>query len=177
MKIVNYIRLTVVAVIVIILDQWTKSLIRQLPLGATWLPEGWEGLAPYARFVHWYNTGAAFGSFQGFGWVFTLLAFVVVGFIVVYFQKVTGDIWWMQVAMGMQMGGAIGNVIDRLTNDMKVTDFISVGTFAVFNVADAAISVGTAVLLVGLYYLDNLEAKKQKLAEQSEEAIGENSVE
>ena len=83
----------------------------------------------------------------------------------------------MQVAMGMQMGGAIGNVIDRLTNDMKVTDFISVGTFAVFNIADAAISVGTAVLLVGLYYLDNLEAKKQKLAEQSEEAIGENSVE
>jgi signal peptidase II len=177
MKIVNYIRLTVVAVIVIILDQWTKSLVRQLPLGATWLPQGWEGLAPYARFVHWYNTGAAFGSFQGFGWVFTLLAFVVVAFIVVYFQKVTGDIWWMQVAMGMQMGGAIGNVIDRLTNDMKVTDFISVGTFAVFNIADAAISVGTAVLLVGLYYLDNLEAKKQKLAEQSEEAIGENSVE
>ena len=177
MKIVNYIRLTVVAVIVIILDQWTKSLVRQLPLGATWLPQGWEALSPYARFVHWYNTGAAFGSFQGFGWVFTLLAFVVVGFIVVYFQKVTGDIWWMQVAMGMQMGGAIGNVIDRLTNDMKVTDFISVGTFAVFNIADAAISVGTAVLLVGLYYLDNLEAKKQKLAEQSEEAIGENSVE
>lgn len=173
----KYIRLTVAAVIVILLDQWTKSLIRQLPLGASWLPQGWEWMAPYARFVHWYNTGAAFGSFQGFGLVFTLLAFVVVGFIVVYFHKITGDIWWMQVAMGMQMGGAIGNVIDRLTNDMKVTDFISVGSFAVFNIADAAISVGTALLVLGLYILDSQEKKKQDLDPNSGETLKENPVE
>lgn len=175
MKHLNYVRLISVAVVVIILDQWVKSLIRLLPLGGTWMPEGLAWLTPYARIVHWYNTGAAFGSFQGFGWVFTSLAFVVVGFIFYYFPKVTGGYWWMQVAMGMQMGGALGNVIDRLTNDMKVTDFISVGSFAVFNIADASITVGTAILVLGLLYIEKQE-EKAAIANKTIEEDGENHI-
>ena len=160
MKIKEYLRLFSTAVLVIVLDQWTKMQVRTMPLGSVWMPQGWEWLTPYARIVHWYNTGAAFGSFQGFGIVFTVLAFIVVAFIVYYFKQIAGQFWWMQVAMGMQMGGAIGNVIDRLTNDMKVTDFISVGSFAVFNVADSAITVGTIILVLGMMYLDKQASLK-----------------
>ncbi len=151
----NYAALFLVAGLIIALDQWTKLLVRTLPLGGTWLPEGWEWLAPYARIVHWHNTGAAFGSFQGFGLVFTILAFLVSGLIIYYYPQVDARDWWLRLAMGMQLGGALGNVIDRLTQgDLStlttgpVTDFISVGNFAVFNVADASISVGVAVLLL-----------------------------
>ena len=65
----------------------------------------------------------------------------------------------------MQLGGAVGNLIDRLTQG-TVTDFISLGTFAVFNVADASISVGTTVLILAVWLS---ERKQKKLAETSQE--------
>jgi len=161
-KIVNYAALFGTAGLIIALDQWTKALVRTLPLGDTWLPAGMEWLMPYARIVHWFNTGAAFGSFEEFGWVFTILAFVVVGLIIYYYPQVEDQDWWLKLAMGLQMGGALGNAIDRLTNDGKVTDFISVGTFAVFNVADASISVGVVVLLLGVWFKERNELKKAR---------------
>jgi signal peptidase II len=166
-KVINYAALFVVAGVIIVLDQWTKALVRTLPVGSTWLPVGLEWLSPYARIVNWYNSGAAFGSFQGYGWVFTVLAFVVVGLIIYYYPQVEDRDWWLKLAMGMQMGGALGNVVDRLSRgDLRtftvgpVTDFISVGSFAVFNVADASISVGVVVLLLGAWFKELSERKK-----------------
>jgi signal peptidase II len=166
-KVINYAALFLVASIIIALDQWTKSLVRTLPLGSSWLPSEFEWLAPYARIVNWYNTGAAFGSFQGYGWVFTILAFIVVSLIIYYYPQVDDRDWWLKLAMGMQMGGALGNVVDRLSRgDLRtftvgpVTDFISVGNFAVFNVADASISVGVVVLLLGAWFKERSERKK-----------------
>ncbi|MCX6067269.1 MAG: signal peptidase II [Chloroflexi bacterium] len=159
-KIMNYAGLFLVAGLVIALDQWTKSLVRTLPLGTTWLPMGLGWLAPYARIVHWYNTGAAFGSFEGYGWVFTVLAFLVVGLIIYYFPQVDDQDWWLKLAMGMQMGGALGNVVDRLLRNGRVTDFISVGNFAVFNVADASISVGVVILIIGAWFKEMADRKK-----------------
>jgi len=159
-QIKNYVALFLVASVIITLDQWTKSLVRTLPLGDTWLPAGLEWLLPYARIVHWYNTGAAFGSFTGYGWVFTILAFVVVGLIIYYYPQVEDRDWWLKLAMGMQMGGALGNVVDRLLRNGQVTDFISVGNFAVFNVADASISVGVVVLLIGAWFKEKQDRKK-----------------
>ena len=52
--------------------------------------------------------------------------------------------------MGLQLGGAIGNLIDRISSGY-VTDFISIGTFPVFNVADASISIGVAILILGMW--------------------------
>ncbi len=153
------ISLFLVAGIVIGLDQWTKSLVRTLVVGEIWMPDGSAWLTPYARIIHWYNTGAAFGSFQGFGWVFTILAFVVVGLIIYYYPQVDDRDWWLRLAMGLQMGGALGNVIDRLTNNGQVTDFISVGKFAVFNLADASISVGVVILLAGTLFKDLSDRK------------------
>jgi signal peptidase II len=57
----------------------------------------------------------------------------------------------------MMLGGALGNLVDRLTRG-TVTDFVSVGTFAVFNVADACISVGTAILILAVW----ISERKQK---------------
>jgi signal peptidase II len=153
--------------IIIALDQWTKWLAREnIPFAGQWLPEGWEALAPYFRFVHWYNTGAAFGTFQGYSWVFAGLAFIVVGLIIYYYPKVSSQDWWLRLAMALQMAGAAGNLIDRLMLDGKVTDFISVGNFPVFNIADASISVGVVVLLIGVW----AQERAEKASQQEEDA-------
>jgi len=155
----------VIAVVIVVFDQWTKWLVRvSLPLRATWLPESLDWLSPYARIVHWHNTGAAFGMFQGGSMVFTVLAIIVIGAIIYYFPQVEKSDWSLRVAMSMQLGGALGNLTDRLTNDGRVTDFLSVGTFPVFNVADASISVGTVILLFGVY-LQERAAKNKGISE------------
>jgi signal peptidase II len=156
----DYIFLFSIAGLVLIFDQWTKNLVRtNLKFSETWVP--WDWLTPYARIVHWRNTGAAFGLGQDLSFVFALLAFVVVGAIIFYFPQVDRNSWLVRLALGLQMGGALGNLTDRLMHDMHVTDFVSVGRFAVWNVADASISVGTAILILGVW----LDERKQKQAE------------
>jgi len=163
----KYWQIIVIAAVIVLLDQWTKSLVRaNIPLGGSWLPESLEWLSPYARIVHWYNTGAAFGLFKDGSMVFTVLAFIVIGLILYYYPQVEGADWSLRIAMSMQLGGAIGNLTDRLTIG-HVTDFISVGTFPVFNVADASISVGAAVLFLGIWMMEVAEKKKKKLAEEN----------
>jgi len=160
----DYSLLAVLAGAVVALDQWTKAIVRNaLELGQTWMP--WEWLAPYVRIVHWKNTGAAFGMGQNLGIVFTVLAFLVVGLIVFYYPQIPHRDWPLRVALGLQLGGALGNLIDRLSQGF-VTDFISVGTFPVFNVADSSISEGVAVLLIGMW----IQEKRAKTAQTESES-------
>jgi signal peptidase II len=160
----DYVFLLSIASVIVILDQWTKQLVRTLiPFGESWSP--WSWLEPYVRLVHWQNTGAAFGMFQQFGIVFAVLAFIVSIAILYYYPQVPHEEWVMRLAMAMMLGGAVGNLIDRLTLG-TVTDFISVGTFAVFNVADACISVGTVILILAVWFN---ERKQKKLAAASQE--------
>ena len=160
----DYVTLIGIAAIIVGFDQWTKFLVRtQIPFGKSWSP--WPWLEPYARIVHWQNTGAAFGMLQGFGMVFTVLSFLVAIAILFYFPRVPHSEWALRVAMVMQMGGAVGNLIDRLRQG-TVTDFISLGTFAVFNVADASISVGTAILILAVWIS---ERKQKKLAQANQD--------
>jgi signal peptidase II len=162
----DYIYLLSIATIIVVFDQWTKNLVRtQIPFGKSWSP--WPWLEPYARIVHWQNTGAAFGMLQGFGLVFTVLAFLVAIAILYYFPRVPRSEWALRLAMVLQLAGAVGNLIDRLTQG-TVTDFISVGSFAVFNVADASISVGTAILVIAVFYSERQQKKQvQALKEQA----------
>ncbi len=156
-RIKDYLVLIGVAGTVIALDQWTKWLVREnITFGAQWLPAGWEWLSPYARIVHWYNSGAAFGMFQNGNMVFTVLAFIVIGAIIYYYPQVEANDWTLKLAMSLQLAGAAGNLIDRLMRG-KVTDFISIGVFPVFNVADASISIGVAVLLLGVWIKERYE--------------------
>lgn len=143
--------LIVLSGVVIALDQWTKWLVRSsLPFQTSWLPSWLEWLSPYARIVHWNNSGAAFGSFQNGNAVFTALAVVVIVVILYYSPRVEAGDWSLRLAMGLQLGGAAGNLIDRVRMG-RVTDFISIGSFPVFNVADSAISIGVVVLLLGVW--------------------------
>ncbi|HUE98375.1 MAG TPA: signal peptidase II [Anaerolineales bacterium] len=158
----NYWGLFTIAAVIVAVDQWTKWLVRSnLPAGESWLPDSLLWLSPYARIVHWYNRGAAFGMFQEGGMVFTVLAFIVIAAIIYYYPQVSSVDWPLRLAMSMQMGGAIGNLIDRLTIG-HVTDFISIGTFPVFNIADSSITVGCVVLLLGVWWQERM-AKKERL--------------
>jgi signal peptidase II len=162
-----------VAGVLVALDQWTKWLVREnIEFGGQWLPESLAWLSPYARIVHWYNSGAAFGMFQNGNMIFTVLAFIVIGAIIYYFPLVENEDWTLKLAMGLQLAGAAGNLIDRLMMG-KVTDFISVGVFPVFNVADASITVGVIVLLLGVW-LKELKEKKKAAEKTPEEQVLDN---
>jgi signal peptidase II len=149
LKVRNYILLAVLAGLVLLADQVTKELVRtRLAIGEIWMPI--EALKPYVHVVRWTNTGAAFGMFQQGGLVFTVLAIVVSGAIIWYYRDSDTATWPVRLALGLQLGGALGNLVDRLFQG-TVTDFIWFGFFpAVFNVADGAISMGVALLLLDM---------------------------
>ena len=168
----NYFTLFSIAGLIIALDQWTKHLVRaNLPYNSTWLPESWVHLEEHFRVVHWYNTGAAFGLFKNGSAIFTALAFVVAIAIIWFYGQVEPSDYLLRIPLAMQLGGAVGNLIDRLLLAGKVTDWISIGKFAVFNVADASISVGTALMLIGVWILEKKE--KQARAESDPQAKSE----
>ena len=169
----RYWPIATIAAVIVALDQWTKWLVRaNIPPGGTWLPDSLEWLSPYARIVHWYNTGAAFGMFQNASMVFTVLAFIVIAAIIYYYPHVENTDWSLRLAMSMQLGGAIGNLIDRLRLG-HVTDFISIGSFPVFNVADASISVGAVVLLLGVWLMERSEKKEKASCEGHDSEDGQ----
>jgi signal peptidase II len=158
----DFLILVLLAGIIVIADQLSKTWIQtNIPPGDSWMP--FALLAPYVRMVHWYNTGVAFGMFQGMGGLFTVLAFFVAGAIIYYYPQIPDKDWLLRISMGMLLGGALGNLVDRLTIG-HVIDFISIGTFPVFNIADSCISVGVGVLLLSFYVQDH-KAKKEKQAE------------
>ena len=171
----NYSLLFIVAIIVISLDQYTKYLVRQnLELWTgTWVP--WDWMLPYARIMHIPNTGVAFGMFQGLGGLFKFVPIIVAVIIIYYFPRVPQSDWPLRLAMSLQVSGAIGNWIDRLTVGY-VTDFISIGNFAVFNIADSSITIGVVVLIIGVWITENQE-KKKKEAEENEQIELESEVE
>ena len=113
---------------------------------------------PYARIRYWYNSGAAFGIFQNGNLVFKILAIIVACAILYYLPRTSRKDWWLRLALALQFSGAIGNLVDRLMFG-HVTDFISVGTFAIFNIADASISVGVAVLVLGVWLTERADKR------------------
>lgn len=150
----TYLKIFLIAVIVIVLDQLTKFLVRSnLAIRETWMPIDW--LKPFFRFIHWKNTGVAFGLFPGFGWIFTLIGLIVILIIIFLYKPVVyGEKFW-PVALGLQLGGAIGNLIDRINPSVGyVVDFIWIGNFPVFNLADMAIVFGAFLMLIGIWRSD-----------------------
>jgi signal peptidase II len=92
------------------------------------------------------NTGVAFGLFQDMPQVFTVTSLVITaGALYFYRYHLPTESRWVQVTIGLIAGGAIGNVIDRIRLGY-VIDFVSIGWWPIFNVADSAISVGVSML-------------------------------
>ncbi len=147
----RYSILLLIVAVVVGLDQWTKWLVRKnISLNTSWLPESLSWLSPYARITYIQNKGASFGMFQDGKVVLSILAVLVIIGAIYYVLTVDFADGWMLAVAGLYIGGAIGNLIDRLTIG-SVTDFVSVGTFYIFNVADASINVSVAMLLLILW--------------------------
>ncbi len=136
-----------IAAAVVLVDQLTKAWARSALEGSVI-----DIIPGFLRLALAENPGAAFGLFQGGGQIIAVLAVVVVGVIFIAFRSV--DRWWDLIGLGLVLGGAVGNLIDRVTRgdgllDGKVTDWIDLWFIPNFNVADAAISIGVALLLLG----------------------------
>lgn len=161
----DYAFLALIAGLIIAVDQITKAMVRaNLGFGDIWAP--WDWMIPYARIIYWYNTGVAFGMFQGSGQIFTVLSFLVSLAIIYYFPRIPAHETWMRVALCLQLGGAVGNLIDRIAFG-HVIDFISVGTFPVLNVADASITCGVAIMILAVWLEDRREKARALAAAQA----------
>ncbi|WP_119072271.1 signal peptidase II [Aggregatilinea lenta] len=144
-----------VVLLVISLDQVTKRYVAtHLAPYDSWMPI--KAIEPVFRFTHVHNTGAAFGIFPGGGGVFLVIALFVSSIIIYFYRQLTGPQILVRIALGMQMGGALGNVIDRLRQGY-VVDFFHVEFWPVFNIADSAIVVGVILLAIEMWRLDRRE--------------------
>lgn len=119
-------------------------------------------LAPILSFTLVQNTGVAFGLFPQFGDVFTILSAGVIVGIMIFHRLIAGTNSWVNAALGLVAGGALGNLVDRLTRGY-VVDFLDVNfwplqEWPVFNLADSAIVVGVAILLVVSFLTDEKSA-------------------
>ncbi|MBN1863006.1 MAG: signal peptidase II [Dehalococcoidales bacterium] len=152
-----------VALAVAISDQLSKAWIRSnLAVGQS-LP-----VDRFTSFTHTQNTGAAFGIFADHTFMLTIVSFI--GAVVVLFYKfylcrrfpfLNNGV--SMAALGAVLGGTVGNLIDRLTLGY-VTDFVAVGTFPAYNVADASLTTGVSVFAGSLIYL--LVKERQEAGEK-----------
>ncbi len=133
-----------VALAVVSADQATKHLVRQLL--APWEKRALiPALGRILWLVHIRNTGAAFGLFPGGGMFFVAVAVVVVA--ILFYQRSLGkEELLLRLALGLQLGGAVGNLIDRVRYGY-VIDFIHVRFWSTFNLADSCIVIGIVLLL------------------------------
>ncbi len=135
-----------VALLTLAADQLSKAWVREnLALYESWAPI--PALARYFTFTHVTNTGIAFGLFREWGSVLIAVAVVVIAFLLLYTRQLVTARWPVQIAMGLQLGGAFGNLIDRIRFG-SVTDFLDFKFWPVFNLADSAIVVGMLLMLV-----------------------------
>jgi signal peptidase II len=134
-------RAALVAAAVLALDQGTKALVRGgLALGEE------DAVLPAIKLVHTRNSGVAFGTFAGGGALVSALVLVALLALVLYFAThATKPLIWLPT--GMLLGGAVGNIIDRV-RDGAVTDFVKLPAWPAFNVADASITLGVLLLFV-----------------------------
>jgi signal peptidase II len=158
-----------VMALVLLADHLSKIYVEdRLPLNNTWAPfPEWESLF---RITHVSNTGAAFGLFQSGSLVLSIVAVVVSVVIVLYNNYLPAQMYWYRLALGLQLGGALGNLLSRVRLG-HVTDFLDFGPVPVFNVADMSIVTGT-VLLGFLMLVDPPES-----ADQAKEGIVEKGSE
>jgi signal peptidase II len=150
------------ALIVLVLDQISKAMVvARLPHRASWPADDTPIIGAFFRFYHSHNTGVAFGMFQGHSERFLILALIVVMGLLWYQSQLPTSDRWTRLALGMQVGGALGNIADRLRQGY-VTDFLDfyVGKWhwPTFNLADSAIVVGVGILIWQLWEVDSKDA-------------------
>ena len=151
------------AVALFALDQVTKAVVVQtLALGRSWPAEG------FFRITHIGNTGSAFGLFGGQNLVLTLLSLAGIGVLVLFYRSHTNPGLLVRLSLGLMLAGAFGNLADRLARG-HVTDFIDIGPWYIFNVADASIVTGVIILALTIVRAEPAPASEPAPSESSEQ--------
>lgn len=139
---------------VFVLDQLTKAIVRSnLALGEAYPGEG------IVRIVHVANSGAAFGILQGQTLFLTVTTLLGLAAILLYYLYPPMEHGLLRTALGLQLGGAIGNLTDRIRLG-EVTDFIDFRYWPAFNVADSAIVIGVSTIVI--FFVFNETAWQRK---------------
>ncbi len=145
------------ALLVIIIDQWSKWLIAKSMM----VGQSMTLIPGFLYFTSSRNTGAAWSILEGQRIFFFIITTIVVIIIIYYMQKLAGSSKLLGVALGMVLGGSIGNFIDRAIRG-EVIDFIHVyiGSYSypIFNAADSSLVIGVILILIYIF----LEGKKEK---------------
>jgi signal peptidase II len=154
---VNLVVYYALAIVIILLDQFSKWLIVQnLKIGESLLV-----IENFFYITSHRNQGAAWGILQGKMLFFYIITTVVVAFVIVYLQKYGREQPLLGTSLGFILGGAIGNFIDRLFRK-EVVDFFDIYIFSydypIFNVADMALVIGVGLMLLQTF----MDSKKQK---------------
>lgn len=164
----RWIQLFIIIVLVIALDQLTKSIVvNTMLMGETRriIPF----LSPVFQITRSQNTGAAFGILPQGGDLFLVIAFLVVVGMIYFYPRIAPEAWITRIATGMICGGALGNAIDRLTYG-NVVDFIHYQVPGVIsnvsNLADHAIVFGVILIFVESWRSDRQQAAIEKEKEK-----------
>ena len=128
------------AVIIFLMDQFSKFLVRDLLLYRESFPA-----TGFFRFTHTFNTGSAFGIFRDQNTPLILVSFLGIAILIMIYRSQRVPSGLLRLSLGLQIGGAFGNLVDRLRLG-HVTDFMDVGAWPIFNLADASIITGLVIL-------------------------------
>jgi len=152
MQIKDIMPMLIIAIIIVVADQLTKTIIR----GKLVVIGTIEVIKGFIEFSYSENTGAAFGTFHDKNSVFIIVNLIAIIFIFIYHNRYKENIW-MKVSLGFILGGALGNLADRILFGF-VTDFIRVRLWfihsfwwPVFNIADSGVTVGAIMLVIVLF--------------------------
>lgn len=126
---------------VIITDQAAKFLITRLLQASA----SYTVIPRILKFTFIYNTGAGFGIFQGRNSIFIFVSLAIIGIILFFIDRIVKK-KWLAIPFSLILGGAIGNLIDRIVRGY-VVDFIDFSIWPAFNIADSAISIGAVILI------------------------------
>ncbi len=165
--------LPLLALLVLAADQYTKHLVAtRLELGQTIELASW--LTPIFQVTYVTNTGVAFGMLQGMGDVLVIVTLVVVGMLLLYYRRLPPGQVVLRIALGFQLGGAAGNLLDRLARG-SVVDFLDLNfwplkNWPVGNVADVSIVVGVVLLGLVMLWEHWQETRARRGAEAGEAA-------
>lgn len=138
----------ITALLILGLDQGTKYLVQAEMIPGQSIPI-WPGVF-HLTYVE--NPGAAFGLLANQTGFFILVSIVVIIGVIVVYRRMARDNRWLKYGLAIQLGGAMGNLIDRIRFG-HVIDFFDLRVWPVFNVADMAIVVGVAILCLELLRL------------------------
>ena len=150
-----------VAIGIFAFDWITKAIVRaNLAIGESWPDDDW-----LVKITHVTNSGAAFGILQGQELFLIVTAFIAIGAIVFYYMFPPLEHGLLRLALGLQLGGAAGNLLDRVRFG-EVTDFVDFPNYPNFNVADSSIVIG--LFVIGAFFLLGETGKLKQDKDDSE---------